>query len=305
VNATSVITLVAAIAWTVVFVSWCRRRLRGDAGRRFFRHPAAVRGLAVLVLFATIALVAPLVTPYAPYQQILTLQDHPPMWLHPLGTDFIGRDVWSRLVYGARVSLGVGTLGMLLAVTLGGLVGAAAGYFRGWADALLMRCVDVGLSIPRIFLILGAIALWGKLGLWALILLLGLTGWFATCRIVRADVMSVRERPYADAARALGVKPWRIIVRHVLPNSAASLIVSAALGIGNMMLLEAGLSFLGAGVQPPQPSWGNMIADGRDQLSNAPWTTLFPGLAIAFSVMALNATGDALRDALDPKSQRG
>ncbi len=298
----TLLALLAIGVWTTAFVSWCRRRPWGEAGRRFFRHPSATGGLVVLVFLATVALCAPLVTPYAPYQQILTLQDQPPTWLHPLGTDFIGRDVWSRLAYGGRISLGVGTLGMLVAVTLGGLVGAAAGYFRGWIDALLMRCVDVGLSIPRIFLVLGAIALWGKLGVAALILLLGLTGWFATSRIVRSEVMSVRERPYTDAVRALGARPWWIIVRHVLPNSAAALIVSAALGIGNMMLLEAGLSFLGAGIQPPHPSWGNMIADGRDQLPTAPWTTLFPGLAIALAVMALNTTGDALRDALDPKT---
>jgi peptide/nickel transport system permease protein len=294
--------LLAIAVWTGTVVVWCRRP-RGEAWRRFFRHPSATGGLLVLVFVATLAICAPFVTPYAPYQQILTLQDHAPSWLHPLGTDFVGRDVWSRLVYGARISLGVGTLGMLVAITVGGLVGAAAGYFRGWADALLMRCVDVGLSIPRIFLVLATIALWGKLGVGPLILLLGLTGWFATSRIVRADVMSVRERPYSDAIRALGARPWWIILRHVLPNSAASLIVSAALGIGNMMLLEAGLSFLGAGIQPPRPSWGNMIADGSDQLATAPWETLFPGLAIALAVMALNATGDALRDALDPKAR--
>jgi peptide/nickel transport system permease protein len=303
VTAATLFALMVVVVGTGALVSWCRRHRWGDAGRRFFRHPSATGGLVVLVFLATVALCAPLLTAYPPYQQLLTLQDHPPTWLHPLGTDFFGRDVWSRLAYGARVSLGVGTLGMLVAVTLGGLVGAAAGYFRGWTDAVLMRCVDVGLSIPRIFLVLGAIALWGKLGVGALILLLGFTGWFATSRIVRSEVMSVRERPYTDAVRALGARPWWIIVRHVLPNSAAALIVSAALGIGNMMLLEAGLSFLGAGIQPPNPSWGNMIADGRDQLGSAPWATLFPGLAIAVAVMALNATGDALRDALDPKTR--
>jgi len=295
--------LTAIAVWTWAVVAWCRRRPWGDGGQRFFRHPGATRGMVVLVFLATVALCAPLVTAFAPYQQILALQDHPPSWLHPLGTDFLGRDVWSRFAYGARVSLGVGTLGMLVAVTLGGLVGAAAGYFRGWTDTLLMRGVDIGLSIPRIFLVLAGIALWGKLGLAALIMLLGFTGWFTTSRIVRAEVMSVRERPYTDAVRALGARPWWIVLRHVLPNSAASLIVSAALGIGNMMLLEAGLSFLGAGIQPPHPSWGNMIADGRDQLGTAPWTTLFPGLAIALAVMALNATGDALRDALDPRAR--
>lgn len=263
--------------------------------------------MVVLVFFATVAVCAPLLAPYRPSQQldIVVLQNRPPTWLHPLGTDLYSRDVWSRLVYGARVSLGIGTLGMALAVTLGGLVGGAAGYFRGWVDAVLMRLVDVGLSVPRIFLVLLAIALWERMHTGSLILLLGLTGWFATSRLVRAEVLSLRERPYTDAARAAGAGPWRIIARHVLPNAAAPLIVSAALGIGHMMLLEAGLSFLGVGVQPPAPSWGNMIADGRDQLTIAPWTSLFPGLAIAAVVMALNAVGDATRDALDPRADTG
>lgn len=301
--------LVAILAWTLAFVVWCRRRARHarrDAARRFFRHPAAAAGLAVLTFLATIALCAPLVAPYRPSLQldIIGLQSRPPDWLHPLGTDLYSRDVWSRLVYGARVSLGVGTLGMLVAVSLGGLVGAAAGYFRGWVDGVLMRLVDVGLAVPRIFLVLGAIAVWERLGVASLILLLGLTGWFATSRIVRAEVLSLRERPFTDAARSVGAGPWRVILRHIIPNAAAALLVSAALGIGHMLLLEAGLSFLGVGIQPPNPSWGNMIADGRDLLTSAPWISLFPGLAIALVVMALNVVGDALRDALDPRNTR-
>jgi len=282
------------------------RRARRDSGRRFFRHPTAAVGLAVLVLLATLALCAPLVAPILPSTQIdiTGLQNRPPSGQHPLGTDLYSRDVWSRLVYGARVSLGVGTLGMLVAVSLGGLVGATAGYFRGWADSVLMRFVDVGLSVPRIFLVLAAIAVWERLGVASLILLLGLTGWFATSRIVRAEVLTLRERSFTEAARSLGARPWRVIVRHIVPNAAAPLIVSAALGIGNMLLLETALSFLGVGIQPPQPSWGNMVADGRDLLTAAPWTSLFPGLAIALVVMALNAVGDALRDALDPRDSR-
>jgi peptide/nickel transport system permease protein len=300
------LTLFATVAWTAAVVAWSRRvarRARRDSGRRFFRHPAAAVGLAVLVLLATLALCAPLVAPILPSTQIniTDLQNRPPSWQYPLGTDFYSRDVWSRLVYGARVSLGVGTLGMLVAVSLGGMVGAAAGYFRGWVDGVLMRLVDVGLSVPRIFLVLAAIAVWERLGVAPLILLLGLTGWFATSRIVRAEVLTLRERPFTDAARSLGAGPWRVIVRHIVPNAAAPLIVSAALGIGNMLLLETGLSFLGVGIQPPQPSWGNMIADGRDQLMVAPLTSIFPGLAIALVVMALNTVGDALRDALDPR----
>ena len=308
-TALSWLVLAAIVAWAVALVQWGRRsarRARRDDARRFFRHPSAAAGLALLAVLVTVALCAPLVAPYRPSQQldIIALQSRPPDWLHPLGTDLYSRDVWSRLVYGARVSLGVGTLGMLVALTLGGMVGATAGYFRGWVDGVLMRFVDVGLSVPRIFLVLGAIAVWERLGIASLILLLGLTGWFATARIVRAEVLTLRERPFTDAARSLGAGSWRIIARHIIPNAAAPLIVSAALGIGNMMLLEAGLSFLGVGIQPPSPSWGNMIADGRDLLTSAPWISLFPGLAIALAVMALHAVADALRDALDPRTAR-
>jgi peptide/nickel transport system permease protein len=302
------LALVAAALWTAACVVWLRRRAmhaRGDAGRRFFRNPMATPGLAVLVFFATIALAAPVLAPYPPWLQldIVQFQNLPPSWRHPFGTDLYSRDVWSRLVYGARVSLGIGTLGMLLAVTLGALVGATAGYFRRSVDAVLMRLVDVGLAVPRIFVVLVVIALWDRLAVLPLVLLLGCTGWFPTSRLVRAEVLSLRERPFTAAARALGAGPWRVIFRHVLPNAAAPLIVSTALGIGNMMLLEAALSFLGVGVQPPRPSWGNMIADGREQFATAIWTSLFPGLAIAFVVMALNAVGDGARDALDPRQE--
>src|SRR5439155_25721179 len=176
--------------------------------------------------------------------------------------DVSSRDVWSRLVYGAGLSLGIGTFGMLVAVTVGAGVGAAAGYWRGGVDALLMRSVDVGLAMPRMFVLLMAVALWQRLPLALLVLLIGLTGWFGTSRLVRAEVLTLRERDFVAAARGLGARPARIILRHVLPNVAAPIIVSAALGIGNVMLLEAGLSFLGIGVPPPLPSWGNMIADG-------------------------------------------
>jgi peptide/nickel transport system permease protein len=169
-------------------------------------------------------------------------------------------------------------------------------------DAVLMRGVDVGLAIPRIFILLMIVAVWESPPLAALVLVIGLTSWFATSRLVRAEVLSLRERDYVAGARALGAGAGRVIVRHILRNAAAPIIVSAALGIGNVMLLEAGLSFLGIGVRPPLPSWGNMIADGREYLLAAPWVSLFPGLAVALVVMALNAVGDALRDALDPRT---
>jgi peptide/nickel transport system permease protein len=273
--------------------------------RRFFRHPTAAWGVGVLTFFMIIALAAPLVAPFDPRDQldIIGLKNQPPSWTYLLGTDVYSRDLWSRVVFGARVSLIVGGLGTLVAVTLGTTVGAVAGYYRRWVDAVLMRGVDIGLALPRIFILLMAIALWDRLSLTVLVLAIGLTSWFGTSRLVRAEVLSLRERDFVAAARALGAGPARVILRHVLPNAAAPIIVSATLGIGNVLLLEAGLSFLGIGVAPPTASWGNMIADGAPTLATAPWTTLFPGLAIALVVMALNAIGDALRDALDPRQE--
>jgi peptide/nickel transport system permease protein len=289
--------LVAALLATML------RRHASAAGKRYFHHPMATAGLAVLFFLVILALLAPILAPYRPSLQldIVGLANRAPSWQHPLGTDAISRDIWSRLLYGARVSLGVGTLGMLVAIVIGGIVGSLAGYFGDAIDSALMRLVDVGLAVPRIFLVFAATALWDRLGIWPLVLLLGLTGWFGTSRLVRAEVLLLRRSLFADASRASGASPWRILTHDVLPNAAAPLIVSAALGVGNVMLLEAALSFLGVGVQPPSASWGNMIADGRDQLATAPWTTLFPGLAIALAVMAFNVVGDGLNHALDPQ----
>jgi len=300
------LALVVAVVLAVEGVRVLQRRaLAEERWRRFFRHPTAYWGLVVLAFLLIVAVAAPIVAPYDPIDQpdIVRLKNHPPSWTFLLGTDVYSRDVWSRLVFGARVSLGIGALGMLVAVTLGSLVGAVAGYYRRWVDALLMRTVDIGLALPRIFILLMAIALWDRLPFAALVIAIGLTSWFGTSRLVRAEVLSLRERDYVAAARALGAGPGRIIFRHVLPNAAAPIIVSAALGIGNVLLLEAGLSFLGIGVAPPQPSWGNMIADGAPTLATAWWSTLFPGLAIAVVVMSLNAVADALRDALDPREE--
>ena len=279
-----------------------QRALKRERWRRFFRHRTAAVGLAILTFLVIIAVAAPLIAPYPPSDQldIVRLKNHPPSWTFILGTDVFSRDVWSRVVYGARVSLGIGALGALVAVSLGTVVGAVAGYYRRWVDAVLMRGVDVGLALPRIFILLMAVALWDGLPFWILVLVIGLTSWFGTSRLVRAEVLSIRERDFVAAARALGADTGRVIFRHVLPNAAAPIIVSAALGVGNVLLLEASLSFLGIGVAPPQPSLGNMIADGASSLYSAPWTTLFPGLAISLVVMSLNAVADGLRDALDP-----
>jgi len=299
------LALAAAGAVALLAAAAVRRRAAASAaGRRFLGHPTATPGVFILAFFVTIALAAPFVA-LDPNSMpgIVDLRDRPPSLLHPLGTDVYSRDVWSRIVYGARISLGIGALATLVAVTVGAGVGAVAGYFRRWVDAALMRLVDVGLSMPRIFLLLMAVALWERVPLAPLVLLIGLTGWFGTSRLVRAEVLSLREREFVAAAQALGAGPGRVIFRHVLPNAAAPIIVSAALGIGNVMLLEAGLSFLGIGVPSPAPSWGSLIYDGWQHMAAAPWTSTFPGLAIALVVMALNAVGDALRDALDPRQE--
>ncbi len=305
-NTSTWLALLGAVAIALAAVAGARRLAAATArGRRFFRHPTAAVGVFIVAFFVAAAVGAPLVAPYAPWHQldIVQLQNHPPSALHLLGTDLYSRDIWSRMIYGARISLGIGALAMVVAVTLGTAVGAVAGYFRSWVDTTLMRFVDVGLAMPRIFLLLMAVALWKHVPLGALVLLIGLTGWFGTSRLVRAEVLSLREREFVAAARALGARPARVIFRHVLPNVAAPIIVSAALGIGSVMLLEAGLSFLGLGVRPPAPSWGNMISDGWQTTAVAPWASVFPGLAIALVVMAFNAVGDALSDALDPRRE--
>ncbi|MFN2571053.1 MAG: ABC transporter permease [Gemmatimonadales bacterium] len=282
-----------------------QRALRRERWRRFFRHRTASWGLAILAFLALLAVAAPVIAPFDPDRplDIVQLKNHAPSWTFLLGTDVLSRDVWSRLVYGARISLSIGALGALVAVSLGTVVGALAGYYRRWVDAVLMRGVDVGLALPRIFILLMAVALWDGLPFPALVAVMGLTSWFGTSRLVRAEVLSLRDRDFVVAARALGVPTARVIFRHVLPNAAAPIIVSAALGVGNVLLLEASLSFLGVGVAPPRSSWGNMIADGASNLYSAPWTTLFPGLAISLVVMSLNAVADGLRDALDPREE--
>lgn len=293
-----------ALAAALLITRWIMAALRRRYGR-FFRHPTAGWATALLVFLAVIAVAAPLVAPFPYWLQIdiVRLKNHPPSWTYLLGTDLYSRDVWSRLIYGARISLAIGALGMLVALTVGTVVGAVAGYYRRWVDAVLMRGVDIGLALPRIFILLMAIALWERLPIGVLVLVIGLTSWFGTSRLVRAEVLSLRERDFVSAARAVGAGPARVIFAHVLPNAAAPIIVSAALGVGNVLLLEAGLSFLGIGLPPPQPSWGNMIADGASTIYTAPWTTLVPGLAISLVVMSLNAIADGLREALDPREE--
>lgn len=272
------------------------RALRRD--RRMQLGLLLVGGLVVLAVFA------PLLSGHDPAAQadLVGRSYAPPSLTHPFGTDFFSRDLFSRVLHGARISLSVAGLAVLLSVTLGTALGLVAGMAPGWIDAVLMRLVDAALAIPRIFLVLVVVGLWNDIGLLGLVLILGLTSWFDTTRLVRAEVLSLRSREFIDAARALGFGTARIMIRHLMPNVAAPVIVSATLGIGQMILLEAGLSYLSVGVRPPTPSWGQMIAEGQTAMQAAPWVAVFPGLAIVLTVLGFSLIGDGLRRALDPRA---
>jgi peptide/nickel transport system permease protein len=273
-----------------------------DALRRALRIPEGRASALFLAFLVVLAIVGPALLP-DPFRQfdIVHQASLPPSAEHPFGTDELSRDVLARTVSGARVSLAVAALAVALSVTLGAGVGLVAGYWGGATDAVLMRLVDGALAVPRLFLLLLVLAVPERVPLWLLVLLIGTTGWFATSRLVRAEVLKLREEAYVRAAEALGAPRRRIIFRHLLVNTAGPLLVAATLGVGDVILLEAGLSFLGLGVQPPTPSWGGMIMDARPLLVSAPWTGIFPGLAITLTVLAINLLGDALRDALDPR----
>ncbi len=272
-------------------------RVVGSAGRR---GPARA-GAAILCLVILGALVAPIFLQSPTAQPDIQHGGQPPSPGHLMGTDQLSRDVLTRVASGGRVSLAVAAVAVALSVTIGALFGLAAGYWGGAVDALIMRLVDAALAIPRLFLLLLLLALWERIPLAAFILIVGATGWFGTSRLVRAEVLRLRETDYVRAARALGAGPGRIMFRHLLPNALGPLLVAATLGIGEVILLEAGLSFLGLGIQPPTPSWGGMIFDAKEVLVTAPWASVFPALAIALTVLSVNLIGDALRDALDPQ----
>jgi len=266
------------------------------AWARFRSHRLAVAGAAIVAALALAALLAPLLAPADPLAQPdpIALQNRPPSAEHPLGTDRFSRDVASRLLYGARVSLGIGVAAAFLAVLIGAGIGLAAGLGTPAVDQLLMRGVDVALALPRVFLILLALALWEDAPAGAVIGLIAVTGWFQTSRVVRALVLRLRESDFVQAARALGVGRWGLAQRHLLPHVAPAIIVSATLDVGNIILLESGLSYLGLGVRAPAPSWGNMILEGKDQLLSAPWVAVAPGLALLLTVAAFNLAGDGL-----------
>lgn len=275
------------------------------AVRAFSKNRTAVAGLILIVAMYLIALVTPLIAPHDPGFQydLLTHRFIGPSAAHPLGTDQYARDVLSRLLYGARISLTIGFVAVSISVTVGTVLGAIAGFFGGVVDSVIMRFVDMVISFPRLILLITIIAIFEP-SIFLVIAVLGLTLWPSTARIVRGEVLVLREREFIQAAQALGYPKMRIIMRHLIPNALAPVIVAATLGIGNTIVLEAGLSFLSLGVQPPTPSWGTMVADGRSDLLNAWWLSTFPGLAIVFTVLAFNLVGDGLRDALDPRLRR-
>jgi peptide/nickel transport system permease protein len=276
------------------------RAERGTGGDPRGRVGGVLLGAVILL-----AVFAPLVAPLDPAAQrdVVSTRLLPPGSIdifgafHLLGTDRLGRDVWSRLVHGGRVSLGVGVLAVLLSTGIGVLMGAASALARGPAGTVLLAITDFALALPRVVLLLLLAALWSP-SLLLVVLVLGLTGWMPIARLVHAESRALLERPFVEAALALGSGRRRLLLRHLVPNVATPVIVAAALGVGNAILLEAGLSFLGMGVQPPAPSWGNMIASGRDALVNAPWVAVAPGAALVIVVVACTLLGDALQDRL-------
>ena len=273
--------------------------------RRRVRDGRVTLGLSVIGLLVFGAIFAPFVTSADPFHIDLSKSLVPPSSEHWLGTDVQGRDVWTRLVYGARVSLLVGLVSQGIALGIGVLMGLLSGFYGKWTDEVIMRLADVTLAFPSLLLLIAMAAAFEP-SLTVVCVVIGVVGWAAMARLVRGQVLVVRELEYVQAMRALGMKDARVLWRHVLPNVIAPVVIAATLGIAGAIMAEAALSFLGLGVQPPTPSWGSMIADSRDlsQLRNAPWTSLAPGLAIGAAVLGFNLLGDALRDALDPRNAK-
>jgi peptide/nickel transport system permease protein len=266
----------------------------------FKKRRMAVGGLTLILIMFLVAGLAFFLAPYDPGKTEVSMKLKAPSFQHFLGTDQLGRDIFSRMLYGSRISLSVGFVAVAISIFIGVLVGALAGYYGRWIDSLVMRFVDTMLCFPSFFLILAVVALLGP-SIFNIMVVIGVTSWMGTSRFVRAEFLSLRERDFTQAAMALGVKDSRIIFRHILPNALAPVFVTATLKVASAILIEAGLSFLGFGVQPPAPSWGNILTEGRTYIFDAWWLTIFPGLAILITVLSFNLLGEGLRDALDPR----
>jgi peptide/nickel transport system permease protein len=270
--------------------------------RRFLRYRPGVYGLGVIILLVLIAIFAPLLAPYDPNVGDTALRGAGPSWDHLLGCDAIGRDLLSRLIYGSRVALIVGIGSTFIAVVIGVFFGAVSGYFGGWVDQALSRIVDTLMAFPTLALLITLAAVLGP-SLPIVVIVIGGTVWASYARVVRADMMSLRNRDFVASARAAGASNGRIIFRHLMPNVLGPVVVLASLSIGNIIILESALSFLGLGVRPPTASWGGMLADGRAYIRTYPHLCLVPGLAITITVLAFNLLGDGVRDALDPRQR--
>jgi len=281
---------------TMQFVAVSQKRL---FWRQFRRHRLALISTAVLLVLAGMVILAPFIAPY-PFDAIDPTQFRkPPSAAHIMGTDDIGRDLFTRLLFGGRISLAIGLFSALVGTGVGTLLGALAGYYGRGLDNFIMRVTDVAFSIPSLPLLI-ILSAYAKSAIPVMILVIGLLSWMSTARIVRATVLSIRERDFTLAARAVGARDARIISLHILPNALAPIIVGATLGVGGAIIAESSLSFLGLGVQVPTPSWGNMLQDSQSTMSSRPWLTIFPGIAILITVLGINFVGDGLRDALDP-----
>jgi peptide/nickel transport system permease protein len=269
---------------------------------RYAAHPSAVIALGALIVLYLLSALAPWLATHDPIEILAqTLVNHPPSRELLFGTDFAGRDVFSRVLYGTRISLTIALLATFISVVVGIAYGATAGFVGGHLDTVMMRLVDAFLSIPRIVLLIAIGTLWSPLSITSLIVLLGFTAWFGTSRLVRAEVLSLKEREMVAAARALGARDLAIVGRHVLPNVLSPVIVAATLGVAGVIVNEAALSYLGIGIPDPTPSLGNIIHDGTPYLATAWWVALFPGIVLVITALACNLAGDGLRDAMDPR----
>ncbi len=281
-----------------------RIRQRPSFGRRFMKHRLAFAGFIFVMLISGAALLTPVVSPYDPYKMQLGDARLPPSLDHPLGTDKLGRDTLTRVFVGGRVSIAVAVAAVAISSGLGTLLGLISGYRRGWADSLIMRVTDVFMSIPSFVLLIVLVSMLGP-SITNVVLIIGFFSWMVVARLVRSQVLSVMTEPYIEAAISMGASSSRLLLKQVLPNSFVPIVVASTLGVANAMLWEAALSFLGLGIQPPTPSWGNMLnaAQSLQILINEPWVWIGPGAAIALTVLSINFLGDGLRDALDPHAK--
>ena len=282
-------------------------RLSISTWRRFRRHPGAATGVLVLLFLILAVILAPL-SPYNPEKSNLSGKLQPPSWRHPMGTDVLGRDLLTRILYGGRISLAVGLLVVTITLTIGVTMGAIAGYFGGWADTILMRITDAALTLPSllVLILLSAILrekevpFFGRNNVLTIALVIGFLSWMTFARLVRAAFLTLREMDFVAASRSMGASDLRIIITHILPNAIGPIVVESTLELGYAIIEESGLSFLGFGIQPPTPSWGNLLSNAQEHFTQNPWLAIFPGLMIFFAIISVNYIGDGLRDALDP-----